>query len=68
MIALLLLIAAPPESVAHANAVAMARIVTGARITSLGEKVTSASGEPQRRIVVRQEEGQARSLRLVEFQ
>ena len=68
MIAMLLLLAAPEQAGAHIGAVATARIVRGARVALSEQQVQSAPAEPQLNRIVRQEEGQQRALRLVEFQ
>jgi hypothetical protein len=68
MIAMLLLLAAAAEPTAHISATATARIVAGARIDLAAQQVRSASAQPQRTIVIRQEAGQPQPLRLVEFQ
>ena len=69
MIAMLLLMAtqaAPPG--APYSAIATARIVPGVRISLAEQRVQDGSGQPQRRVVVREESGRQLSVRLLEFQ
>jgi hypothetical protein len=68
MIAMVLLIAASAQPGATLSATATAVILPGARISLAQQQVQDASGAPQRTVVVREEAGQRRSLRLVEFQ
>jgi hypothetical protein len=67
MIAMLLLIAASHPH-AQLSATATAHIVRGARITLAGQQVQDSAVAPQRTQVVRQDAGQAQTLRLIEFQ
>ena len=69
MIALLLLIAAAPQSGgAHFAGTATAQILPGARIRLSDQLVQGISAQPQRTLIVRQDSGQSQSLRLIEFQ
>ena len=69
MIALLLLIAAAPQSGgAHFSGTATAHILPGVRIRLGDQQVQDSSAQPQRTHIVRQDSGQSQSLRLIEFQ
>ena len=68
MIAMLFLLAAASEPGARIGATATAVILPGARIALAEQQVQTNSAQPQRTRIVRQEEGKARTLRLIEFQ